>query len=477
VGDSATASAGSAIAVGTSAAASAADAMALGSEAEASSAGSVALGKGAKASAANSVALGAGASAERGAQAEYVGAYVGESASLGEVNLGQRQLTGLAAGNEDADAVNVAQLRASFEQSLQAAQAYTDDGVARAKAYTDEEIADAKAYTDDEVAGAKAYTDEEIAGAKAYTDDEVDAARAHTDTEVAAARTEAASAVAAAVARSDRGLAAVGNEVDQLRRGADGVFRVSADDVAGARAAGERATAGGAGAVAEGEGALALGNAARASGAGSVALGAGAVATRDNTVSVGAAGSERTISHLADGVEASDAVTLRQLEGVRDRAVQYDQAADGSVDYSAVTLGRDAPVTLGNLAPGSRPDDAVNLAQLQASATATLDSANAYTDARVEPLREDLWRLDRRVDGLERRMEAGIAAAMGLKQAPAVSGRTTYYIGAGAWRGQQAGGVSLRRTADNGRWSLEGGVSGNREGIGGYVGVSGVLGR
>ena len=170
-------------------------------------------------------------------------------------------------------------------------------------------------------------------------------------------------------------------------------------------------------------------------------------------------------------LEIAEGKPLSEVDGINYRA------PDGSIDYTAVTLGRDAPVALGNLAPGSRADDAVNLAQLQASAAATLDSANAYADARVDPLRQDLWRLERRVDDIERRMDAGIAAAMGLKQAPAVSGRTTYYVGAGTWRGQQAGGLSLRRTADNGRWSLEGGVSGNREGVGGYLGVSGVLGR
>lgn len=428
-----TASATSALALGDTAKASAASAIAMGTAAEAGGERSLALGAGASAEAADSVALGAGSQATRGAQEDYAGAFVGQSGSSGEVNLGGRQLTGVAAGSEDEDAANVAQLRASFQQSVAAAQRYTDAGVAQAKAHADKGVVEAKAHADKEVAGA--------------------------------------------IALAEQGLAVVGGEVEQLRRGADGVFRVSQDDARPARADGMRATAGGAGAEAAGDAALALGHGARASGAGSVALGADAIATRERTVSVGAPGHERTISHLADGVEASDAATVRQLDGVRDRAVQYDRAPDGSIDYTAVTLGRDAPVALGNLAPGSRADDAVNLAQLQASAAATLDSANAYADARVDPLRQDLWRLERRVDDIERRMDAGIAAAMGLKQAPAVSGRTTYYVGAGTWRGQQAGGLSLRRTADNGRWSLEGGVSGNREGVGGYLGVSGVLGR
>ncbi len=167
---------------------------------------------------------------------------------------------------------------------------------------------------------------------------------------------------------------------------------------------------------------------------------------------------------------------MRHLGKLRDSAVHYDRKGD-DVDYNAVTLGRDAPVSVRNVAPGVRGTDAVNLAQLQDTTQRTLDNAYAYTDARIAPVQNDVWRLGERVDQLKRETEAGIAAAMGLKQAPAVSGRTTYYAGVGGYRSQAALGVSLRRTADNGRWSLEGGVSGNRQGLGGYVGISGVLGR
>ena len=88
----------------------------------------------------------------------------------------------------------------------------------------------------------------------------------------------------------------------------------------------------------------------------------------------------------------------------------------------------------------------------------------------------DVWNLYGRVDDLERDMYSGIATAMSLKQAPFVPGKTTYYAGFGAYKDQGALGISLRRTADSGRWSLEGGFSQNRDGSGVYVGVSGVLG-
>ncbi|KWK47778.1 hypothetical protein WM13_01335 [Burkholderia ubonensis] len=50
-----------------------------------------------------------------------------------------------------------------------------------------------------------------------------------------------------------------------------------------------------------------------ASGSNSVALGAGSVASEANTVSVGSAGSERRITNVAAGVNATDAVNVGQL--------------------------------------------------------------------------------------------------------------------------------------------------------------------
>jgi autotransporter adhesin len=79
---------------------------------------SVAVGAGAVASAGNSVALGAGSSAARGAQENYEAYGMAQpQSSTGEVNVGGRQMTGVAAGSEDTDAVNVGQLRAASSAS------------------------------------------------------------------------------------------------------------------------------------------------------------------------------------------------------------------------------------------------------------------------------------------------------------------------------------------------------------------------
>ncbi|PCE24657.1 hemagluttinin domain protein [Burkholderia ubonensis subsp. mesacidophila] len=120
-----------AIALGSGAAAGGAQAIAQGANARALNAGSVALGSGAQSSAINALALGAGASATFansialgagsltavGALNNYI-AYGLSSpqSSAGEVNVGNRQITGLAAGRAGTDAVNVSQLDAVANQ-------------------------------------------------------------------------------------------------------------------------------------------------------------------------------------------------------------------------------------------------------------------------------------------------------------------------------------------------------------------------
>lgn len=249
---------------------------------------------------------------------------------------------------------------------------------------------------------------------------------------------------------------------------------------ADAQASGSESVATGPLAIAAGAASVALGKGAQALADDSVAIGAGSLAERTGTVAVGRAGRERTISHVAAGSADSDAVNVAQLRQVQGGSVQYDRpAADAAPDVSSLSLRGAAGqgTTVHNVADGAAPMDAVNVRQLQSGVDRALGQSRAYTDARIDSLGNDVWVLDQRVDGLRRDMEAGVAAAMGLKQAPAVPGRTTYYAGVGAYCDQAVLGVSLRRTADNGRWSIEGGVSGNGRGVGGYVGVSGVLGR
>ncbi|NNP73753.1 cell surface protein [Acinetobacter defluvii] len=83
---------------------------------------------------------------------------------------------------------------------------------------------------------------------------------------------------------------------------------------------------------------------------------------------------------------------------------------------------------------------------------------------------------NQRIDDVEKRANAGIAAAMALETAPYVPGKYTYAAGASYHGGESAIGVTLRKTADNGRWSLTGGIAAASEGDPSVrIGISGVI--
>ena len=117
LGSGATAAGAQSIAQGANASALNAGGVAFGSGAKSGAVDAVALGAGASATFANSVALGAGSLTTIGALNNYV-AYGLRSpqSSAGEVNVGNRQITGLAAGRIGSDAVNVSQLDAVANQ-------------------------------------------------------------------------------------------------------------------------------------------------------------------------------------------------------------------------------------------------------------------------------------------------------------------------------------------------------------------------
>lgn len=199
-------------------------------------------------------------------------------------------------------------------------------------------------------------------------------------------------------------------------------------------------------------------------------------ATEQAAVSVGGVGTERQITNVADATEGTDAVTLRQLQGVAQNtgaqitnvdnrvtnlsnvvnvidnrltreeniAVHYDTKTNGDINYNSVTLGggkSTGPVGLHNVADGVAPNDAVNKGQL---------------------------------DGMGKKLHAGIATAIALESAPYIAGKLTSYAGVGYSGGQAALGVSVRKTAENGRWSLSVGVARSNAGTSGRVGVTNI---
>ena len=129
LGNTATASGGGTVALGTQAQTNGLYAVAIGTNSAANSPSSVALGTNSTASVSGSVAIGAGSVANRAAgvagydpSTKTTSTKVDDSTwtstaaavSVGDADNGiTRQITGVAAGSEDTDAVNVAQLRAA----------------------------------------------------------------------------------------------------------------------------------------------------------------------------------------------------------------------------------------------------------------------------------------------------------------------------------------------------------------------------
>jgi trimeric autotransporter adhesin len=263
---------------------------------------SVAIGGGAQAAFAGSVAIGANAVTDRA-----------NSVSVGSAG-NERQITHVAAGTADTDAVNVGQLK----------QAGLVDGNGH--------VTSAVVY--DNAGGQVDYGSVTLGQGAAGA------------TVIHNLANGVLSSDAVNLGQLNEALSSVMNVQTQ---GAGTPFlSANGDDVMeAASATGTHATALGAAAIANGDQATALGSGAQANGAtatavgaqatvhaanasalgagsqaladGAVALGAGSVADRANSVSVGQAGGERQIVNVAPGTRGTDAVNLNQLNAAIDQ--------------------------------------------------------------------------------------------------------------------------------------------------------------
>ncbi|EKU37373.1 autotransporter adhesin, partial [Acinetobacter sp. WC-141] len=113
-------------------------------------------------------------------------------------------------------------------------------------------------------------------------------------------------------------------------------------------------------------------------------------------------------------------------------------------------------------------------------AIGTLNQSNQDLGNKINNLGDQLQQVfydtNKRIDDVEKKANAGIAAAMALENAPFVAGKYTYAVGAAYHGGENAVGVTLRKTSDNGRWSITGGVAAASQGEPSVrVGISGVI--
>lgn len=242
-----------------------------------------------------------------------------------------------------------------------------------------------------------------------------------------------------------------------------------------------------------------------------------AAAAAKNTVS---AGDNITVTPTKNG----DGSTNYQVATSKD--VNFDTVTSGSVTADTVTVGnvvidKDGINAGGNkvtnVADGSissTSQDAINGSQLHASnktiyeylggdanyetntgptynvgggtqhnvgdALDALDQRDNQLDQKItnlgDQLQQSFYSTNKRINDVEKRANAGIAAAMALETAPYVAGKWTYAAAASYHGGENAVGVTLRKTADNGRWSLTGGIAAASQGDPSFrIGISGVI--
>ena len=172
------------------------------------------------------------------------------------------------------------------------------------------------------------------------------------------------------------------------------------------------------------------------------------------------------VSNLADGTISStskDAINGSQLHASNTNIYNY---LGGGANYETNT----GPTY--NVGGGSHNNvgDALD----------ALDDRDTQLDNKItnlgDQLQQAFYTTNERIDGVEKRANAGIAAAMALETAPYVAGKWTYAAATAYHGGENAVGVTLRKTADNGRWSLTGGIAAASEGDPSFrIGISGVI--
>ncbi|NIE97823.1 adhesin [Acinetobacter sp. Tr-809] len=158
----------------------------------------------------------------------------------------------------------------------------------------------------------------------------------------------------------------------------------------------------------------------------------------------------------------------RVVQGVKDGEIKAgsNQAVNGGQIHNIsnsiknsiggeTVVNQDGSITTNNI--GGTGKNNIN------DAIGTLNQSNQELGNKINNLGDQLQQVfydtNKRIDNLEDKMSAGIAATAALEQAPYVPGKLTMAVGAAYYNDQNAVGVTFRRTADNGRWSLTTGAA------------------
>ena len=190
--------------------------------------------------------------------------------------------------------------------------------------------------------------------------------------------------------------------------------------------------------------------------------------TGGTTVSMSGTAGDRVVTGVNDGAitkDSKDAINGGQLEANNQAIVKYlgGGAAYENANFTAPSY------TVG----GSKFDNVGGAIDALNEADKTLNNKIDNVSNKLD----DAFRVtNNKIDDVEKKANAGIAAAMALESAPYVPGKFTYAAGAAYHGGENAVGVTLRKTADNGRWSITGGVAAASQGDPSVrIGISGVI--
>ncbi|MGK8801650.1 trimeric autotransporter adhesin Ata [Acinetobacter seifertii] len=175
----------------------------------------------------------------------------------------------------------------------------------------------------------------------------------------------------------------------------------------------------------------------------------------------------------------------RVVQGVKDGEIKAgsNQAVNGGQIHNIsdsiknsiggnTSVNNDGSITTNNI--GGTGKDNIN------DAIGALNQSNQELGNKITNLGDQLQQVfydtNKRIDDVEKKANAGIAAAIALENAPFVAGKYTYAVGAAYHGGENAVGVTLRKTSDNGRWSITGGVAAASQGEPSVrIGISGVI--
>ena len=193
-----------------------------------------------------------------------------------------------------------------------------------------------------------------------------------------------------------------------------------------------------------------------------------------------AATNRRVADNRADiDTNTSDITTIRNnLAGSTVVAVQYSDPSDpeasngGTITNDVTFVGADAgqPVRVHNVAAGTRPNDAVNVAQFQNGLADAMAGSMAYTDQQIGLLGDAIGQV--RFDLEETRDEAfaGTAGALAVAGLPQVMepGQSMVGGGIGHYRGQTAFAVGVSSTFNDGKGVVKVGGTVDTNGHGGF---------